>query len=171
MKKILIMLVVASFLSGCATFGNFPNLKKGESSQDDVRSMLGEPSKTRFEGEQEVWQYEFNKKNLKRTDTMQTILNLNITFKEKEVDNYDITVSKEAVSKEPMIEGPQKDMQKDRPEQPGKRFINQFDRDNDGRVSRKEFLGPARAFDRFDRNKDGYIDADEAPNGPPPSRR
>jgi ribonuclease BN (tRNA processing enzyme) len=47
------------------------------------------------------------------------------------------------------------------------RFIQRLDRNGDGRVSREEFDGPRRAFDRHDKDGDGYIDPDEAPSGPP----
>lgn len=47
-------------------------------------------------------------------------------------------------------------------------FFEIFDTDYDGLVSMLEFPGPADHFDRFDANSDGYIDADEAPTGPPP---
>jgi hypothetical protein len=50
---------------------------------------------------------------------------------------------------------------------PGERFIRRLDKDGDGKVSKKEFDGPAHHFDRLDRNGDGYLDADEAPEGPP----
>lgn len=50
-------------------------------------------------------------------------------------------------------------------------FIRRLDRDRDGKVSRSEFDGPAEHFDDFDRNRDGYISAEEAPTGPPPQRR
>jgi len=50
------------------------------------------------------------------------------------------------------------------------RFIRRLDKDGDGKVSRKEFDGPARHFDDFDKNGDGFIDESEAPEGPPPAR-
>jgi Ca2+-binding EF-hand superfamily protein len=37
-----------------------------------------------------------------------------------------------------------------------------MDRNHDGDVSRREFLGPRDQFDRLDRDKDGLVDADEA---------
>lgn len=46
-------------------------------------------------------------------------------------------------------------------------FMNRFDSDSDGRVSRAEFDGPSQHFRHMDRDKDGYIEADEAPTGPP----
>jgi len=46
-------------------------------------------------------------------------------------------------------------------------FIQNFDQDKDGKVSKEEFRGSDRAFNRFDRNQDGYIDETEVPKGPP----
>ena len=56
---------------------------------------------------------------------------------------------------------------------PGRReatnpFMRREDRNGDGKVTRQEFRGPPEHFDRFDRNKDGVLTADEAPKGPPP---
>lgn len=50
-------------------------------------------------------------------------------------------------------------------------FVTRLDRDGDGRVSRAEFDGPPDRFDFHDQNRDGYIAAEEAPQGPPPGRR
>jgi len=51
-------------------------------------------------------------------------------------------------------------------------FVSRLDRDGDGRVSRKEFDGPADAFDHHDANRDGYLDDSERPDplgmGPQP---
>ena len=49
-------------------------------------------------------------------------------------------------------------------------FMQREDRNGDGKVSREEFRGPAEHFNRFDRNKDGLLTEDEAPQGPPPRR-
>jgi HlyD family secretion protein len=49
----------------------------------------------------------------------------------------------------------------------GGSFMEKFDTDNDGQVSKDEFTGPADAFSRFDKNGDDIISADEAPTGPP----
>jgi len=46
----------------------------------------------------------------------------------------------------------------------GAEFVRRLDRDGDGKVSRDEFRGPARAFNRNDRNRDGYLTEDEAPD-------
>lgn len=40
-------------------------------------------------------------------------------------------------------------------------FILRSDQDGDGKISKKEFLGPAFGFDRMDKNKNGFIEADE----------
>lgn len=50
----------------------------------------------------------------------------------------------------------------------GRGFIQDFDRDGDGRVSAAEFPGPKQHFTRLDRNKDGFIDESEKPKSPPP---
>ena len=40
-------------------------------------------------------------------------------------------------------------------------FILRSDQNGDGKISKKEFLGPAFGFDRMDKNKNGFIEADE----------
>lgn len=47
-------------------------------------------------------------------------------------------------------------------------FIQKFDKDNDGKVSKEEFTGPAEHFTRMDKNGDGFISADEVKPGNPP---
>ena len=44
----------------------------------------------------------------------------------------------------------------------GPDWFRKMDSNQDGDVSRREFLGPRDQFDRLDRDKDGLIDADEA---------
>lgn len=46
-------------------------------------------------------------------------------------------------------------------------FIEDFDKDDDARVSREEFPGSDEHFNRLDTDGDGAIDASEAPQGPP----
>jgi hypothetical protein len=46
-------------------------------------------------------------------------------------------------------------------------FVRRLDTDGDGKVSRREFDGPADHFDVLDTNGDGYLSADEAPRLPP----
>ncbi len=41
-------------------------------------------------------------------------------------------------------------------------WFQKMDRNHDGDVSRREFLGPREAFDRLDKDTDGLIDAEEA---------
>ncbi|MCA9092453.1 MAG: hypothetical protein KDA68_03115 [Planctomycetaceae bacterium] len=40
-----------------------------------------------------------------------------------------------------------------------------MDRNRDGFVTKKEFLGPLAAFSKLDANRDGAIDESEAGNG------
>ena len=47
-------------------------------------------------------------------------------------------------------------------------FIQNFDKNDDGKVSKEEFPGPDKVFELHDKNQDGYIDEGEAPKGPPP---
>ena len=49
----------------------------------------------------------------------------------------------------------------------GKGFLEKFDQNKDGKVTKDEFSGPDPVFDRFDQNKDGLIDKTEAPEGSP----
>ena len=44
----------------------------------------------------------------------------------------------------------------------GPEWFQKMDRNHDGDVSRREFLGPREQFDRLDRDTDGLIDAEEA---------
>jgi Ca2+-binding EF-hand superfamily protein len=44
----------------------------------------------------------------------------------------------------------------------GPRWFRRMDRNRDGDVSAREFLGPKAQFNRLDRDKDGLIDAVEA---------
>lgn len=48
------------------------------------------------------------------------------------------------------------------------RFIQHFDRDQDGRISADEFPGPQDHFTQLDENSDGYIDETEASKERPP---
>lgn len=42
--------------------------------------------------------------------------------------------------------------------------LAKMDKDQDGRVSQNEWMGPEQAFARIDRNKDGFIDAKDMPD-------
>ena len=44
----------------------------------------------------------------------------------------------------------------------GPRWFTRMDRNNDGDLTPREFLGSAADFEQFDRNRDGAIDAAEA---------
>ena len=40
-------------------------------------------------------------------------------------------------------------------------FINKYDKDENGKLSKDEFPGSDEGFEKFDKNQDGYIDEDE----------
>jgi len=50
-------------------------------------------------------------------------------------------------------------------------FVGRFDKNGDGTISKSEFTGPSRRFDRLDKNRDGQLTGDEIPTGPPQRRR
>lgn len=52
------------------------------------------------------------------------------------------------------------------PSSAGPGFVQRLDRDGDGKVSRAEFDGPPDRFDLHDKNRDGYLTEDEAPQRP-----
>ena len=84
---------------------------------------------------------------------------------------------------EPRTSGPKvqvkQNQQRRRPDRPdtsqrapsGDDFVRRLDKNGDGKVSQREFDGPARHFRQMDRNNDGYLSEDEAPKGPPPRKR
>jgi arylsulfatase A-like enzyme len=49
-------------------------------------------------------------------------------------------------------------------------FVGRFDKNGDGIISKSEFTGPSRRFDRLDKNRNGQLTGDEIPTGPPPQR-
>ncbi len=63
----------------------------------------------------------------------------------------------------PAVGSAQSDIEKDTRQG----FVDRFDQDGDASVSQDEFTGPDEHFSRMDSDGDGFIDAGEAPNGPP----
>jgi len=65
-------------------------------------------------------------------------------------------------------DGPQERPDQGGGQRPGRGdFVKRLDKNGDGKVSRKEFDGPANHFDVLDRDGDGHLSAGEAPQGPP----
>jgi len=55
------------------------------------------------------------------------------------------------------------------PRPPAESLIRRIDENNDGKISRAEWIKHHEAlFDRFDTDKNGYLDANEIPKGPGP---
>ncbi len=46
-------------------------------------------------------------------------------------------------------------------------LLTRYDKDHDGKLSKAEFPGPDDHFSLLDTNSDGYLQADELPDGPP----
>ncbi len=201
MKKILLPVVSLALLCGCSSFGSFQSVEKGKTTTDQVRSMLGDPASIKFQVGGEVWEYQFVQNQMDRT-RQQTVMNMEIAFKDNAVSDYSVTASRRAappmeqqrpdaptqqrIEQQPMPpqqEQPRQQPQQQQREQPRmeqqrqpasetkaqeSKFIQEFDKNGDGRVARDEFNGPARLFEQFDRNQDGFVDKAEAPVGPPP---
>ena len=53
----------------------------------------------------------------------------------------------------------------------GEDFVRRLDRDDDGKISRREFDGPANHFPYLDLNHNGYLSIDEAAAVPPPQNK
>lgn len=45
--------------------------------------------------------------------------------------------------------------------------VGEMDKDNDGKVSKSEWLGDPKAFPNYDKDSDGFIASDEKPSGIP----
>ena len=79
---------------------------------------------------------------------------------------FRITAETDVINLMPQDDG---GMQRDqtpiiRDQQAGPRWFRQMDRNRDGDLSWREFLGPKEAFTKLDRDGDGLIDATEAAN-------
>jgi Ca2+-binding EF-hand superfamily protein len=48
-------------------------------------------------------------------------------------------------------------------------WLSAMDRNGDGEISRREFLGTPEQFARFDANDDGYLESAEATAAAPPA--
>ena len=81
-------------------------------------------------------------------------------------------VEKNQTSQRPRGDSRQRSSQNQRSSSPssGDDFVRRLDHDGDGKVSRGEFDGPNERFARFDKNGDGFLSSNEAPQGPPPDR-
>jgi Ca2+-binding EF-hand superfamily protein len=49
-------------------------------------------------------------------------------------------------------------------------FIDNFDKDQDGKLSQEEYRGSDASFKQMDKNQDGYLDETEVQKGRPPGR-
>lgn len=116
MKKLLLLpflFLIGIIFAGCATTGAIPNLKKGETTKDDVRSMLGEPEKKESSGETEQWIYKFMKEGRGEAGQhRKTTMKLTVVFKGKTMESYELSIVQGAEDemREPKGEPPPRPM-------------------------------------------------------------
>lgn len=167
MKRTFSVLLLLSLVCGCGTFGTFTGIEKDKTSKTQIVGMMGNPVKSQYIDGGEIWKYQF----VQQDGRYEVIMDLGITFKGDTVKDYQLNTSR--VLKEKVVA-----------RQPGlvpavsagevtgvgtvSKFISEFDRDKDGNVAAAEFPGPKHLFDKWDKNGDGYVDAQEAVDVPPP---
>lgn len=101
-------------------------------------------------------------------DGIKIVMGLDFIFKDAVLENYDITVSRIQVEKKnpKAFDGNNSHMNKG--QKSGGEFMRIFDKNRDGRITREEFPGPDRGFQKLDRDHNGYIDGQEALDKVPP---
>jgi outer membrane protein assembly factor BamE (lipoprotein component of BamABCDE complex) len=80
MKHLFIVLCVL-FLFGCSTVGNSKiadqtvtdQIKVGKTTKGEVREIVGEPNKTSFDGNFEIWDYMLSKAQLRATSLIPVV--------------------------------------------------------------------------------------------------
>lgn len=100
MKRLMLAVCALALTSGCARFGMFSNLHRGETTMSEVVYMLGEPEQRTFDDDREIWFYNFVAAGRYRIGDMQTILSLAVVFEDDEVEDYEITASQQVLTAE-----------------------------------------------------------------------
>ena len=179
---IILLLAVLFSLSGCTTFGTFSSLKQGQSTNEDVRELLGEPEEIRSEETQDIWKYTFAKPlKVQKTLNSYKTLETEIIFQNGLMTDYQITVVTKTI---PQKMGPEPGQGNTGPiinnntgpiinnssqtgrAQPGiqgldpkaRKFLEKFDVNRDNRITRKEYFGSQELFNRIDTNNNNIIE-------------
>lgn len=171
---IILLLAVLFSLSGCTTFGTFSSLKQGQSTNEDVRELLGEPEEIRSEETQDIWKYTFAKPpKVQKTLNSYKALETEIIFQNGLMTDYQITVVTKTIPQEmrpkpgqgntgPIINNSSQPVRA----QPGiqgldpkaRKFLEKFDVNRDNRITRKEYFGSQELFNRIDTNNNNIIE-------------
>lgn len=161
-----------AFTGGCATTttSQLAHLEAGESRLGDVESLLGKPVNKSYEDGLEIWEYHFDKTGQKvwrkrRQEQRVTQLVLKVKFDDEVYDGFRVDVEEKIAPpvQPPPAVAPQKTVVPGPPPQKGRSVFKKRDKNNDGRLSRREFPGPEHKFNRLDRNHNGFIEFSEVP--------
>ncbi len=118
-----ILIIVIAVVAGCATTGPMPDFKKGKTTTEDIRALLGEPDERSASSESTVWTYKF----ARGSGDVRTLLDIKITFKENVLKEYEILVSKgqheKTLQEEPGKEPRRRPLPQKRPFMPRRPFL------------------------------------------------
>lgn len=90
---LLFFLSVLIALAGCASTGGMvAGLKKGDTTMEEVKAKFGEPNSRTAGQDGDVWVYKFLR-DTREGDRHHSELDLKITFKNRTVEDYQVTVS------------------------------------------------------------------------------
>jgi len=167
------------FLYGCTTFGTFSSLKQNISTNNEVRELLGEPEQIRSEEDHDIWKYTFVEPS-KRTSssTSQKVLETEISFRDGVMTDYQIIVVNKTIPenerrnpiednmrpgiRQGMQPGVGPNTQKLDPK--ARRFLERYDTNKDGQITKPEYIGPPKLFILLDSNHNSIIDFFELNN-------
>ena len=155
---------------GCTTTtgGKFARLTPNQSTREEVRQLLGEPEEVRSQEDSDIWKYTFfSVSGPKARPGKQKALETEFYFGNDVMTDYKISVvtkSKPGMIGKPVFHGVTGTGSGPgmKPLGPNAiRFLERFDTNRDGRVTRNEFTGDPAVFRQIDINHDHIIDREE----------
>ena len=163
-----ILLLVGGLLSGCTTTtgGKFARLTPNQSTREEVRQLLGEPEEVRSQEDNDIWKYTFfSVSGPRHKPGRQKALETEFFFGEDVMTDYKISVVTKSmpvvVGKPHGAGGPGSGPGMKSLGPNAIRFLERFDTNGDGRVTRNEFNGDPAVFRQIDLNHDQIIDRRE----------